>query len=61
MFDDMTIEQAAAEAKVLGFKLTYDRGYGEYRLCPIGGTEAQAYYTADQADALDTARNWIGE
>ena len=29
---------------------------GEYRVPGPNGTEAQAYYTDDKADALDTAR-----
>jgi hypothetical protein len=27
---------------------------GEYRACPKGGTEAQAYYTSDLEDAVGT-------
>lgn len=54
----MTIKQAKATARALGFKLTHEDG--EFRVCPIGGHEGQAYYTDDLDDAIGTAR-WMSE
>lgn len=55
---DMTRSEAKAIARSLGFSLSYRNG--EYRLAPRGTTpsiaEAQAYYTDDLGDAIDTAR-----
>lgn len=49
-----TLAQVKAYAKAYGCTLRHRDG--EYRVNLIGGTEAQAYYTNDRADAMGTAR-----
>lgn len=55
---EMTMKQAAAAVRSLGFVLT--KRDGEYRLNKRGGCEATAYYTEDLEDAVSTAQNWNG-
>ena len=50
----MTLQQAKQEAKKLGYTIT--KKGDEYRLNIIGGTEAEAYYTDDLQDAIETCR-----
>lgn len=50
-----TIKQARDEVRGLGFTLRKTE-CGEFRLCPKGGTENQAYYTDCLDDAVGTAR-----
>ena len=52
----MRFDKARQTARNLGFTLSYNADWEEYRLCPIGQHEASAYYTDDVQDALDTAR-----
>lgn len=49
----MTISEAKAKCRALGFSLR--KKDGEYRLNLVGGTEATAYYTNDLDDAVGTA------
>jgi len=54
----LTLKQAIAECRRLGYRLTYSSEWEEYRLLPLGPGwhEVHAYYTTDRQDALDTAR-----
>lgn len=56
----MTLAQAKATCRAIGFRLTYNSADREYRIIPISAiaTEADAYYTDDRDDAVATARNW---
>lgn len=49
----MTISEAKAKCRALGFSLR--KKDGEYRLNLVSGTEATAYYTNDLDDAVGTA------
>lgn len=46
----MTQKEAKAECARIGFTFR-KTDWGDYRVCPKGGEEAQAYYTDDIADA----------
>lgn len=47
-------QQVQTLAKKLGYTLTFDVEWQQYRLCPKGKPESQAYYTDDLADAYGT-------
>jgi hypothetical protein len=51
----LTLKAAKATVKALGFTLT-SKPDGEFRLCPVGGSEAVASYHDDLHDAIGTAK-----
>lgn len=52
----MTLSEARKIIAPLGFKLTFNPDYNEYRLVPGNGGEKQAYYTDSIEDAVGTAK-----
>ena len=52
----MTLSEARKIIAPIGFKLTFNSDYNEYRLVPPNGGEKQAYYTDDLQDAVGTAQ-----
>jgi hypothetical protein len=56
----ITLNQARAIVRELGFTLRHDVDRAEYRLRPVGAADAQAYYARDLADAVKAARQWDG-
>jgi hypothetical protein len=56
----MTIREAKAICRSLGFSLNSRPADGEYRLCEYGAGEVRAYYTTDLDDAVCTARKEAG-
>lgn len=51
----MTQAQAKTACRLLDFSFRKTQS-GDFRIMPHGGTEAQAYYTDDISDAVDTAK-----
>lgn len=58
MSDKISLREAKAKVKALGFSLT--KSGSDYRLAPLGVSpgiaENQAHYTSDLADAIGTAQ-----
>jgi hypothetical protein len=52
----MTRKEARAICAEHNHTFRYDVAWREFRVCPYGGTEAQAYYTDDLEDAVETAK-----
>lgn len=56
----ITLNQARAIVRELGFTLRHAADHAEYRLRPVGAADDQAYYAKDLADAVKAARQWDG-
>ena len=56
----LTLKQARAVVRELGFTLRDQSDNGAYRLRPVGAADDQAYYTGNLADAVKAAQQWDG-
>ena len=56
MTDRKAVQRLRTELKPLGIEARYIRDTEEFRINFIGGKEATAYYTNDEADALGTGK-----